>query len=79
MGPQVWRLNFGPRYETSAKISLAFCSADFVIVLILWWLMEYPHLPGWLKKRVLAQTQITEEDQEAAKRGETIGTGEEKR
>ncbi|BGP34909.1 hypothetical protein JCM10296v2_006733 [Rhodotorula toruloides] len=79
VGPQVWRLNFGPRYETSAKISLAFCSADFVIVIILWWLMEYPHLPGWLKKRVLAQTQITAEDQEAAKRGETIGTGEEKR
>jgi hypothetical protein len=41
-----------------------------------WYLMEGDlSWSPWLKRHVLAQTQITAEDEEARARGETVGSG----
>ncbi|GJN93320.1 hypothetical protein Rhopal_006367-T1 [Rhodotorula paludigena] len=76
VGPSLWRSDYGPRYINSAKGACGLVAADFCIVLALWWLMEgdltrHP----WLQRRVLAQTQVSEADVEAEKRGETIARG----
>lgn len=70
------RSDYGPRYINSAKGACGLVAADFCIVLALWWLMEgdLSRFP-WLKERVLAQTQVSEADVEAEKRGETIARG----
>lgn len=42
--------------------------------LVQWFVMEGPiHRFPSIQKRVLAQTQVSEEDREAAARGETVG------
>ncbi|GAA6004413.1 uncharacterized protein JCM10292_007055 [Rhodotorula paludigena] len=76
VGPSLWRSDYGPRYINSAKGACGLVAADFCIVLALWWLMEgdLTRFP-WLKRRVLAQTQVSEADVEAEKRGETIARG----
>ncbi|GAA5984372.1 hypothetical protein JCM10908_003319 [Rhodotorula pacifica] len=75
LGPQLWRVDYGPRYLVSAKAATAMVGANFVIVIMLWYLMEgdLSYMPLWISKRVLAQSQITEEDRAAALRGETVG------
>ncbi|KWU42302.1 MFS general substrate transporter [Rhodotorula sp. JG-1b] len=75
LGPQLWRVDYGPRYLVSAKAATAMVGANFVLVIMLWYLMEgdLSYMPRWISKRVLAQTQITEEDRVAALRGETVG------
>lgn len=67
--------DYGPRYLISAKAATGMVGANFVLVLALWYLMEgdLSYMPRWVSKRVLAQTQITEEDKAAALRGETVG------
>ncbi|GAA6046681.1 hypothetical protein JCM3770_003114 [Rhodotorula araucariae] len=77
VGPSLWRSDYGPRYINSAKGACGLVAADAVILLVIWWLMEgdLSRFP-WLQKRVLAQSQITEEDREAAARGEVVGEGE---
>ena len=77
VGPSLWRSDYGPRYKNSATGACGLVSANAVIILVLWWLMEgdlsrYP----WLQKRVLAQSQVTEADREAEARGETVGERE---
>ncbi|GAA5866147.1 hypothetical protein JCM8547_000613 [Rhodosporidiobolus lusitaniae] len=77
LGPQLWRTDFGPRYLNSSKAACAFVSMAFLVVLTTWYLMEGDlSWSPWLKRHVLAQTQITADDEEAAKRGERVGTGE---
>ncbi|BGP42946.1 hypothetical protein JCM10450v2_007065 [Rhodotorula kratochvilovae] len=77
VGPSLWRSDYGPRYINSAKGACGLVAADVVILLVTWWLMEgdLSRFP-WLQKQVLAQSQITEEDREAAARGETVGEPE---
>ncbi|GAA6044218.1 hypothetical protein JCM8097_002267 [Rhodosporidiobolus ruineniae] len=74
LGPQLWRTSFGPHYYTPIKASLAFSSAAFLVVCLTWYLMEGNlSWSSWLKRHVLAQSQVTDEDKEAEARGETIG------
>ncbi|GAA5826676.1 hypothetical protein JCM11251_002851 [Rhodosporidiobolus azoricus] len=74
LGPQLWRTDYGPRYENPCKAALAFVSMAFLLVGLTWYIMEGDlSWSPWLKSHVVAQTQITEEDEEAAKRGETVG------
>ncbi|GAA5973013.1 hypothetical protein JCM11641_000364 [Rhodosporidiobolus odoratus] len=63
LGPQLWRTDYGPRYETSCKAALAFVSMAFLVVCATWYLMEGDlSWSPYLQKRVLAQTQVREED-----------------
>ncbi|GAA5856235.1 hypothetical protein JCM9279_006693 [Rhodotorula babjevae] len=77
VGPSLWRSDYGPRYKNSATGACGLVSANAVIILVLWWLMEgdLSRFP-WLQKRVLAQSQVTEADREAEARGETVGERE---
>jgi hypothetical protein len=75
LGRHLCRVDYGPRYLVSAKAATGMVGANFVLVTMLWYLMEgdLSYMPRWISKRVLAQTQITEEDRVAALRGETVG------
>jgi hypothetical protein len=76
LGPQLWRSDYGPRYYNSSKAACAFVSAAFLFVCAAWYLMESNlSWSPWLKRHVLAQTQVTEEDEAARARGETAGHG----
>ncbi|KAK3635780.1 hypothetical protein LTR22_019060 [Elasticomyces elasticus] len=75
IGPQLWRTDFGPRYDLSAQVSTGLAAGAFCVTAALWYLMaaDLTWSP-FLSRRVLAQTQIRQEDLEAKKQGATIAT-----
>jgi len=75
LGPQLFRTDYAPRYHNSIIASLVFVAIAFATVGLLWYLMEGDlSWSPYLTRSVLSQTQVTEEDEDAAKRGETIET-----
>ncbi|GAA5830031.1 hypothetical protein JCM5353_003953 [Sporobolomyces roseus] len=75
LGPQLFRTDYAPRYHNSIIASLVFVAIAFATVGLLWYLMEGDlSWSPYLKRSVLSQTQVTEEDEDAAKRGETVET-----
>jgi hypothetical protein len=75
IGPQLWRTDFGPRYDLSAKVSTGLAAGAFCVTAALWYLMAADlSWSPFLSRRVLAQTQIREEDLEAKKNGATIAS-----
>ncbi|KAK5692219.1 hypothetical protein LTR17_025460 [Elasticomyces elasticus] len=75
IGPQLWRTDFGPRYDLSAQVSTGLAAGAFCVTAALWYMMaaDLTWSP-FLSRRVLSQTQIREEDLEAKKKGATIAT-----
>ncbi|BGP19607.1 hypothetical protein JCM10213v2_007702 [Rhodosporidiobolus nylandii] len=66
LGPQLWRTDYGPRYENSCSAAIAFTGAAFLLVLASKYLMEGDlSWSPWLKSHVMAQTQQRDEDTES--------------